>query len=505
IRSIANYVSSGSILNPYTASRASFTHGTNVDQNLVTENFYNARGMLRKQIDPLDNVTLCGYDDAGRLVKTIRNAASVNYNNDYSGTSPDPSLAAYSASGNADQDIVSSQTYDKAGNRVKTVDVSGVVSYIVYDVVNRPVKTVRAAKDAATITLNVGDGGYIAANDPRSASYTADPAPDRDLIATTQYDKMGRVILTQRLLENRPTLEWETTLYGYDGLGRSVKVIKVASNAAYNIAADPTLASYSASANADLDIITRTAYDKAERVMYTEDNFGSKSWAGYDGLNRPVKNVINAVGTATDGSAADPRSATYVPNAAVDKDLVLVTAYNSDGRVQSVTDTLGRITRYVYDTVGRVTRTVQNFVDPGQDPSLWVYVNGWKKSDGTTVISNGTDNDQNIVSSSVYDGKGRAVQTIDHRNNITLTVYDTLDRQVMTIANYIVQGSSQPANWLWSSGNNRWEDGAGNAISFGTDNDQNRITSMTYDLLGRSLRMRDAAGIETRYTLDLLG
>ncbi len=505
MRSIANYVASGSILNPYTASKASFSHGSNTDQNRVTDNFYNSRGMLRKQIDPLDNVTLYGYDDAGRLVKTVRNAATPNYNNDYSGTLPDPTLASYSASSNADQDIVTTQTYDKAGNLVKTVDAASVISYTVYDALNRPVKVVRAAKDSATITLNIGDGGYTAANDPRSASYLADAAPDRDLIETTEYDKMGRVIRTQRLLENRATSEWETTLYGYDGLGRSVKVIKVASSAAYNMITDPSLASYSASSAADQDIITRTAYDKAERVMYTEDNFGQKTWTGYDGLGRPVKNVVNAVGTASDGSASDPRSSSYSPNSAVDKDLILVTVYNSDGRVQSVTDALGRISRYVYDTVGRITRSVQNFVDPGQDPSLWVYNNGWKKSDGTTVISNGTDNDQNIVSSALYDGKGRAVQSIDHRNNVTLTVYDTLDRVVMTIANYVVQGSSQPANWIWSVANSRWENGAGTAIAFGTDNDQNRITTLTYDLLGRVLRMRDAAGIETRYTVDLLG
>ena len=505
IRTIANYVASGSILNPYTVSRASFSHGTNTDQNLVTDSFYNARGMLRKQIDPLDNVTLYGYDDAGRLVKTIHSVATPNYNNDYSGVSPDPTLASYSASSNADQDIVTTQAYDKAGNLVKTVDAAGVVSYTVYDVLNRPVKVVRAAKDTATITLNVGDGSYNAANDPRSASYLADAAPDRDLIETTEYDKMGRVIRTQHLLENRATSEWETSLYGYDGLGRSVKVIRVASSAAYNIAADPTLASYSASSNADQDIITRTAYDKAERVMYTEDNFGQKSWTGYDGLSRPVKNVVNAVGTATDGSSSDPRSSSYSPNSAVDKDLVLVIAYNSDGQVQSVTDALGRITRYTYDTVGRVTNTVQNFVDPGEDPALWVYSSGWKKSDGTTAISHGTDNDQNIVSRTVYDGKGRPVQQIDHRNNVTLTVYDTLDRVIMTISNYVVQGSSQPANWIWNTTNSRWENGVGNAIAFGTDNDQNRITTMTYDLLGRVLRMRDAAGTETRYTVDLLG
>jgi RHS repeat-associated protein len=505
IRSIRNYVSSGVVLNPYTVSRASFNHGTTVDQNLVTDSFYNARGMLRKQIDALDNVTLYGYDDAGRLVKTIQNAANASYNNDYTGVSPDPGLASYSASGNADQDVVSTRTYDKAGNLVKTIDASGVVNYIVYDALNRPVKAVRAAKDSATIALNVGDGGYVAANDPRSVSYTADTAPDRDLIETTEYDKMGRVIRTQRLLENRPTAEWETTLYGYDGLGRSFKVIRVASTAAYNIAADPTLAAYSASGNADQDIVTRTVYDKAERVLYTEDNFGSKTWIGYDGLGRPVKQIVNAVGTATDGSSGDPRSASYVPNSAVDKDLISVTAYNSDGRVQSVTDPLGRITRYVYDTVGRVTRTVQNFVDPGQDPSLWVYNSGWKKSDGTTVISNGTDNDQNIVSSTIYDGKGRSSQILDHRNNATLLFYDNLDRPVKKVVNYLVQGISQPVNWIWFAGNNEWSDGAGAAITFGTDKDQNRISTNTYDMLGRILATRDPAGIETRYTLDLLG
>lgn len=38
------------------------------------------------------------------------------------------------------------------------VDALGTVHYAVYDPVNRPVKTVRAAKDAATIALNPSDG-----------------------------------------------------------------------------------------------------------------------------------------------------------------------------------------------------------------------------------------------------------------------------------------------------------------------------------------------------------
>ncbi|MBL8152763.1 MAG: hypothetical protein JNM70_01165 [Anaerolineae bacterium] len=505
IRTIGNYVASGSIPQPYTAARNLFAHGSNADQNRVTDFAYNARGWLRQQTDPLDLVTLYGYDDAGRLVKTIQNASNPTYNNDYSGTAPDPTLASYSPVSDADRDLVASRAYDKAGNLVKTVDPAGQVSYLVYDALNRPIKSVRAAKDAATVSLNPGDAGYNAANDPRSASYSPATDVDRDLIDTTEYDKMGRVIRTQRLLDNRPTAQWETTLYGFDGLGRSVKVVRFANTPAYNVAADPTLAGYSASASTDVDVITRTAYDKAERVLYTEDPFGSKTWVGYDGLGRPIKTIVNAVGTATDGSANDPRSSSYVPSSQPDKDLVLTTTYNADGRVLSAQDALGRVTRSVYDTVGRVIRTIQNFVDQGEDPALWVYNNGWKKSDGTTAISHGSNNDQNQITRTVYDGKGRPVQTIDHRNVTSLLIYDGLDRPIKTVVSYMTQGSSDPANWVWSSANARWEDGAGNAIAFGTNMDRNRITSLTYDLLGRLLRTRTPDGVETRFTLDLLG
>jgi RHS repeat-associated protein len=322
----------------------------------------------------------------------------------------------------------------------------------------------------------------------------------------SEYDKLGRLIRSQRLLENRPTAEWETTLYGYDGLGRSVKIIKVASNPTYNMAADPALNSYSASSNPGQDIVTRTAYDKLERVMWTEDPFGSKTWMGYDGLSRLVKQVVNAVGTASDGSANDPRSASYVPSSLADRDLVTITTYNADGRVLSTQDVLGRVTRMVYDTVGRVIRTVQNFVDQAEDPALWVYTGAsWKKSNGTTAINHGADNDQNQVTRTVFDGQGRASERIDHRTNRSLMIYDDLDRPTMTIANYIVQGSSQPQNWVWSSSNNRWEDGAGNAISFDTDMDRNRITTTLYDLLGRVLRVRTPDGRESRNELDAMG
>src|SRR5690606_36919771 len=130
---------------------------------------YNARGLVRLQRDVLGVVTLLGYDEADRLVKTIQSASDPAYNNDYVGGSPDPDLSDYTPGSEADEDIVTEQRYDSAGNLIQSMDPLGRVTFTVYDVLNRPVKIVRNAKDEAVISFSVpGDADYVAANDPRS-------------------------------------------------------------------------------------------------------------------------------------------------------------------------------------------------------------------------------------------------------------------------------------------------------------------------------------------------
>ena len=53
------------------------TFGADNNQNIISDTAYNARGMVRGQLDALGNVNLYGYDDAGRLVKTIQNASDL--------------------------------------------------------------------------------------------------------------------------------------------------------------------------------------------------------------------------------------------------------------------------------------------------------------------------------------------------------------------------------------------------------------------------------------------
>src|SRR5262249_12979912 len=57
VRTIGNYVPSQTIPDPYIHARADFQHGTNNDQNLISETVYNERGLVQRQIDVLGNVT----------------------------------------------------------------------------------------------------------------------------------------------------------------------------------------------------------------------------------------------------------------------------------------------------------------------------------------------------------------------------------------------------------------------------------------------------------------
>jgi YD repeat-containing protein len=248
VRSIANYVPSVGIADPYAHKRADFPHGDLNDQNLITETTYNERGLVRSQTDVLGNVALFGYDDAGRLVKTIQSASQPTYDNSY-GLMGDPTLSHYVANAAPDQDLISISVYDPAGNLVASTDALGNASFTVYDALNRPVKTVRSA---SVPTYNV-------LADPTLSDYPFNNAADVDLLDVTEYDAMGRVRRSQDVMG-----AW--TLFGYDGLGRLVKTIRSASNPNYDLTADPALANYPASASADQDIIAQTAFDNAGRV-----------------------------------------------------------------------------------------------------------------------------------------------------------------------------------------------------------------------------------------------
>ncbi len=433
------------------------SHGADNTQNAIADTAFNARGMVRLTRDTLGNVTLFGYNDAGRLIKTIQSASQPTHNNDYitrpdlSG-SPNPTLGAYVANTAPDLDLVTTQEYDPAGNLVKSVDTIGNVTFTVYDALNRPVKTVANAKDAATITLNPGDAGYSEANNPRSANYVPDTAADRDHIQSTEYDLMGRVL-------RQIDVNGRSSYAVYDNQGRVTRTI---SNYVPQLLPDQTV----------IDPATWSWNDT------------TKLWQRSSADTTPIDLGIGN-----------------------DQNLITLTVYDSAGRVDYTQDMLGRRTKPVYDGLNRQVKSVGNYQSASGNPALWIWSttnNRWENGSGA-AISFGPNFDQNQISETVYDGNGRVLSTRDTRGLVNFNAYDTLGRLSRQISNYVAQGTSQPINWVWSTTNNRWENGAGLAISFGTDNDQNRISLTEFDTQGRVARTRDAAGIETRYEYDILG
>jgi RHS repeat-associated protein len=472
IRTISTYVPDASIPNPYTAAHSSFPHGTEQNQNLVSDTGYNARGMVRKQTDVLGNVTLFGYDNAGRLVKTVQSASNPTYNNDYTGSSPDPTLANYSASSWPDQDIITASQYDAAGNLVRSVDALGSQHFTVYDVLNRPVKTVRSAKDSATVSLNPGDSGYDAANDPRSSSYVPDSAADRDLIETSEYDAMGRIVRSTDVLGRVTRTVYDTlgrvsrSIGSYVAQGSSDPANWVWEAGAWKQAPGGTAIDHGT--RNDQNLISLTVYDTTGRVLYTQDTLGRRTWQQYDGFGRVVKTIANAVGTATDGSANDPRSASYVPSTDPDKDRISTTQYDGNGRVIETQDALKRRSRSVYDGLGRVKKTVANCTGTGTAADADNYV--------------GSSNaDDDIITKTEYDSFGRVFKTINALGRETRYVYDAAGRRYQTIVNY-VDGVYNPA-----------------------EPDRDLIQTTRYDLAGRVERSTDARGTVTVFGYDRAG
>lgn len=503
VRTVSNFVTATAPASPYTAAHSAFGHGADNlanTQNLVTDTTYNARGLVESQTDVLGNVVRYVYDDAGRQVKAVQNYVSngvdpalwIWNNNQWE----NGSSAAISHGTNNDQNLISTSEYDANGNLVQTRDVLGKMNRTVYDALNRVVKTVRNWQSSGTgyntdPTTWVWNGDESRWEDAAGQPIPLGSSNDQNLVAQTKYDHMGRVVRTQD-----ETGEW--ALFGYDPLGRQVRVIRNASDPNYPLVTDPSLSDYPIGGNADQDILTTTVYDVQGRVDYTVDVNGSQTKFVYDGLGRQVKVIQNYIAQGASDPAAwvwDPADQRWErgasDNTAIvhgsnqDQNIIAHTNYDTDGRVRWTQDVLGRKTWHVYDSVGREIKTIVNctYNETGTTPEDPAYTGS-------------SDSDKDVISQTVYDAFGRVSANIDARGNETRYFYNKLGRRTRTIANYMAQGSSDPATWVWDDtlGQNRWEQSDGTPISHGTNNDENLISVPTYDLAGRVITSRDSSG-----------
>ncbi len=57
-----------------------------------------------------------------------------------------------------------------------------------------------------------------------------------------------------------------------------------------------------------------------------------------------------------------------------------------------------------------------------------------------------------------YDHDGQVQAMTDVDNYSTVYRYDALRRPLRIVQNYVAQGATDPADWVWDAGDSRWEE-----------------------------------------------
>ncbi|MEV6876562.1 hypothetical protein [Amycolatopsis sp. NPDC051128] len=339
------------------------------------------------------------YDRAGRAVKT----ASPDYRK------PGEATAAK---------VVTTKQYDALGNLLSVTGPDGVITRYRYDQLNRPVERTDPNPEAGDQPGGVWQYGYTTEGELR---FTTDPTGSR---VEATYDDLGRQV-TATELGRRPAPAAYTTKLRYDDAGNLV------------------------SSTAPTGELTKNEYDVLGQRIVTRDPAGVVSQYGYDFAGRQVRQSDghgrtgyvshDPAGRATGFYSLDPGEHVLRKSAA---------GYDADGNKVSVTDALGRTTRFGYDSRGLLVQQQE----PVSDTS-------------------------SITTSFGYDAAGNRTRSTDGRGNSTIETYNVLGLSESVIE---LATAAHPAA-------------------------ADRTWTTSYDLAGQPARVQAPGGVVRERTFDALG
>ncbi|MEU8266856.1 LamG-like jellyroll fold domain-containing protein [Sphaerisporangium sp. NPDC049002] len=437
-------------------------------RDVVTRSYaYDPGGRLASETDVMGRTTRYTYFDDNSLAETIADRVKLN------------------ASGTPVDVVLTSSTYDAAGNLTRQVAGGGKtqVDYV-YDASGRltsstldPAGLGRRSSYVYDANTNVTQTSWTATGSTRTEieSYRYD-AGDRlieqtvengatDLTTSWTVDDRGLVteITDPRGNAAGATRSDYTSLIGYDALGRTIKVegapVKVERNGAAATTERPT---------------SLLGYNTAGEQTHETAPEGRTSLTAYDKAGR-VTSVTGTAYTPPGGTALTPRTS-Y--------------GYDAAGRVTSVTDPRGNVSNATYDVLGRTVRITDPPATQGAIRGNWDYtytLNGERLSstDPTGARIEAT-----------YDGLGRQV---------TLTQIERKPTAVAltTVGEYDNAGNlvavKRPAG-------NRSTATINAAGEVETETDPlAHSTKFEYDGVGRPAKVTDALGNATVAEYDLAG
>ena len=454
--------------------------GTVTGDDIVTEMVYNAVSSVSQIIDPRGTVTRTEYD-------ALQRATDIFTDDLGAGTVASSSTKTHTELFYDDTVTINGITYPtnlgstafnssafKPSRKIRHDAVqtdSGVHSFITYQVYDQLYRPLREVAQHNT------NGGNFAANHRTTITEYGAISAGKEALVNTVTDDLGKQTRTTTDGLMRPLtvvdalgtslasttqsfytstgLVWRSidpqfrrSETEYDAVGRAVTawspdpITGLVNRTTPN---NPLLGSPQ----------TDTVYDQNSNVIATTNPLGNTWNFSYDTRNRKVQELEPAV-----TNAEDPDSP--VNNIRPQMD----TAYDGAGNVLSVTDARGNTVRNLYD---RAYRPIDSISNP---------VTGNPTSDLQSL------NQNDILTSSVFDPNSNVIALTDGNGNITRNGYDALNRLIIT--------ATDPVNGNPASDSNGFPTGGANDL----------VVSNIYDDAGNLVQVTDAADQITRFRYD---
>ncbi|MFD8736556.1 LamG-like jellyroll fold domain-containing protein [Streptomyces sp. NPDC059618] len=445
------------------------------------------------------------YDPAGRLASTT-DAMGATTTHTYfdDGLAATTTAKQVTQSNGTKHDIVlESNTYNPAGQLTQQVTGGGAATRtFTVDAIGRTKTSVLDPAGLNRISTFTYDG------DDRVKERTQSITSTKKLTTTAEYDSAGNVTkqtITDGTSTHITTATYDdrnlaltkvsprgneagadasayTTAYRYDALGHPVQEtappVQVEEDEANPTRAQP---------------VTLTGYNSFGETTETQDPRGKITRTETDRLGRPVAVTLPDY---------TPPGATGVLSATVQ------TSYNSLGLPQTVTDPLGRITRFGYDQFGQQTTKI----DPAADAATALLT----KSDPALVVGPATSIDGGGITRTEWTPTGLQLAVTDPTGARTEATYDELGRRLTetTVERY-PSLTNLTSRYTWDDANDQTASATPGGITttgmYNSAGEVNTLTTpsgtvrQTYDGLGRQVESFDATNLRTTTAYDALG
>ena len=408
---------------------------------------YDKLGRVTLSIDAEDHATKTTYNAFGEIISTKHFA---NKTTTLAEPTADPA-----------NDATTGFVYDRRGLLTSTTDAASFTQSFAYDAYRNRTSMTNALGGVTTYVHNA-QGLLIEEHLP--SAITTKKASDGSTIAVInkyEYDLRGNLKLK---IEAFDAVEQRTTAYAYDKLDRVISK----TGDAFHVTASAT----GATAGATTAPVEHYSYDKSGNLTKKIDAAGAETIYWYDDVNR-LTHQVSPLGTLT--------TYTYDENGNVTETNVYATPVTLPQNPASAPPTGAgspRTTQSVYDNLNRLIQSKVLHTQTAQYGS------------GLTVSATGTTQ----TTTYDYDARGNVVLVTDANGAKTYSYFDLANRKVAQI-----DGENYRTSWTYDSNNNVVSERR--FITQGTapsgiasappgapsNNDEDRVTTFTYDKMGRRL------------------